>query len=443
MANPGRKPLILRGARQVGKTWLVREAARHARLDLAEINFERTPLIEKQFASNDPKLILAELSLALGRPLSPGRTLLFLDEIQATPHLLPKLRWFAELLPELPVIAAGSLLDFALADHSAGMPVGRVEYRFVEPASFPEFLTAHGEDALLEHLRAWRLADEFSQAAHERASQWFRLYTMVGGMPAVVAAHAAGALPRECRRLQQDLITAYRDDFARYSSRLNPALLDNCLLAVATMLGRKFVYSEVSGAKQHQVKQAIELLTKARVCHRVSYSTASGLPLGGQTKDTFRKLILLDVGLLQALIGTPAGEAFAAWESLSDQVRGQIADQSSAQQLRALEVSEGLETPLYYWQREGGRAGEIDYLVQVAGRIIPIEVKSGAAGAMKSLHQFMFDKPLRLAVRLDNNPPSRQHMDVRTTQGDSVKYELVNLPHYLGWNIPAILPQSP
>lgn len=210
------------------------------------------------------------------------------------------------------------------------------------------------------------------------------------------------------------------------------------------MLGQKFVYSRVGGGlKQHQVKQALELLTRARVCHLVPYTTASGLPLGGETKDTFRKAILLDVGLLQTLLGTPAAEAFPAWETFSDQVRGQMADQLAGQQLRIATSGEGHDASLFYWQREGGRSGEIDYLIQTQSRIIPIELKSGAAGAMKSLHQFMADKHLNLAVRLDSNPPSLQAMDVRTTQGVAVKYQLVNLPHYLAWNLPQLLPPTP
>ena len=145
------------------------------------------------------------------------------------------------------------------------------------------------------------------------------------------------------------------------------------------------------------------------------------------------------VGLLQGILGTPAAEAFPAWESLSDQVRGQMVDQIAGQQLRIATSGDGRDAQLFYWQREGGRPGEIDYLIQAAGRIVPIELKSGAAGSMKSLHQFMFDKRLALAVRLDSNPPSLQTMDVRTTQSDVVKYQLVNLPHYLAWNLPQLL----
>ncbi len=442
MDRPDRKPLILRGARQVGKTWLVREAAMRSGRRLVELNFERTPLIEKCFASNDPGKILAELSLSLGVEIDPGSSLLFLDEVQAAPGMLSRLRWFAEQMPELPVVAAGSLLDVKTKLDPASMPVGRVEYLYVEPMSFPEFLQALGEQRLLDHLSAWRVGTELSPAAHERASDLLRRYAMVGGMPAIVATHAPGGAARRCRQLQQDLVTAFRDDFAKYGGRLDPRILDHALLAVAAMLGRKFVYASMGdGIKQHQGKAAIELLAQARVCHLVAYSTANGIPLGGEVKDTFRKVMLLDVGLLQALLGTPAAVTFPSWDGFADSVRAQIADQLVGQQLRIALGEEVGEPRLFYWQREGGRLGEIDYLIQAAGRIVPIKLNAGAAGAMKSLHQFMFDKHLDLAVRVDSNPPSLQQMDVRTTQSDSVQYRLLNLPHYLVWNVAQLVNQ--
>jgi uncharacterized protein len=439
VSRSGRKPMVLRGARQVGKTWLVRETARRAGRELIEINFERTPLWARHFASNEPAKILAELSVALDRDIHAHSCLLFLDEVQAAPGILAKLRWFAELMPELPVVAAGSLLDFSLATESASVPVGRIEYLHVEPMSFAEFAQARGESRLLETLRQWSFRDEFSPAAHERASELLNEYIMVGGMPGVVAEYVANLKPQACRQMQQDLITSFRDDFAKYAARMDRRILDQTLLAVAAMLGRKFVYAAVGeGLKQHQAKQALELLAQARVCHIVPYTAANGLPLGAEVKQTFRKVILLDIGLMQALLGTPAGAVFPSWTALSDPIRAQICEQLGGQQLRVALSREGSQAPLFYWQREGGRPGEVDYLIQTGGRIVPVEFKSGSAGAMKSLHQFMFDKHLDLAVRVDSNPPSVQPMDVRTTQGDAARYQLLNVPHYLAWRIPEL-----
>ena len=438
--EPGRRPLVLRGARQVGKTWLVRELARAAGRELVEINFERDPGLKRLFASNDPRRILGELSLALGRDIAAESSLLFLDEIQAAGEVLASLRWFFEALPILPVVAAGSLLEFTLAEHSFSMPVGRVAFRHIEPMGFSEYLEAHGQDVLLRTLHAWRTSEMLSPVAHERATHWFQRYAMVGGMPAVVAIDVAGEAPRRCRELQRELVATFRADFAKYRGRMDQSVLDTVLRAVAGSLGQKFVYAQSGdGIKQHQSKRALELLASARLCHLVRYSAAHGVPLGAQVKDTFRKAVLLDVGLLHALVGTPADQVFPEVGALPPALRGQIADQLLGQQLRLSDDAVGDGPELYYWQREGGRPGEIDYLVQRDAQIIPIELKAGAAGAMKSLHQFMFDRSLPRAVRVDTNPPSTVTLSVQTTQQNQVTYRLISVPAYLVWNLAIIL----
>jgi predicted AAA+ superfamily ATPase len=434
LAAKRRKPLVLRGARQVGKTWLVRDLATRSRLDLFELNFERDPRHARLFAERDPNAILSDISLALGREAAVGRVVLFLDEVQAAPEVLARLRWFAEELPHLPIMAAGSLLEFALSDHTFSMPVGRISFVHVEPMGFHEYLRAHGRSEIVDALERWTPRQGFSEALHERALEWFHRYAMVGGLPEVVAAEVSGATARECRELQRDLVATYRADFAKYSGRMDRIVIDSVLDAVARSLGRKFVYAQVGdGVKQQQAKRSVELLAAARLCHLVRHSAANGVPLGGEVKETFRKAILVDVGVFHALAGSPAAARFPRWKDLSASVRGQIAEQLAGQALRLAGDRSGDGPQLYYWQREGGRPGEIDYLIQVGGRVVPIELKSGTAGAMKSLHQFMFDKRLSLALRLDENPPSLMNIAVKTTQGDNVKYRLLGLPLYLAW----------
>jgi predicted AAA+ superfamily ATPase len=438
-----RRPIVLRGARQVGKTWLVRDLARRAGRDLVEVNLERDPTFRRYFASNDPSVILGELSLALNRTVQPEGSLLFLDEIQAAGELLGTLRWFYEAMPELPVLAAGSLLEFTLADHDFSMPAGRIAFLQVEPMGFVEYLLAHGQRRLADTLEAWRPGRDLSVAAHDGATQWFHRYAMVGGMPAAVAADVDGTPPRAIRDLQRDLVATYRADFAKYSGRMDRDVLDAVLLAIARSLGSKLVYARVGpGVKQHQAKRGLELLAAARLCHVVRHTAANGLPLGSETKDNPRKAVLVDVGIFHALAGTPAAEAFPGRESLTPDMRGQLADQLAGQQLRLLDTGAGDGPELFFWKREGGRPGEVDYVAPIEGRVVPVELKSGAAGSMKSLHQFMFDKGLDLAVRSDINPPGMQDIRMRTTRGDAVRYRLLGVPLYLLWNLPVLVAAS-
>lgn len=438
--SPSRLPLVIRGARQVGKTWLVRDLAERERRTPVEVNLERDPLLARHFAQPDPRRVFDDLTLTLGVRTRPGDAILFVDEIQAAPDVLARLRWFAEELPELPVAAAGSLLEFALRDFAHGMPVGRIQYAHVEPLTFSEFLAAHGQTVLLERLEQYQTGAPAADAVHRQATVWHDRYAMTGGMPAVVAHDAAGAPADRCRSLQRDLMQTFRDDFAKYAGRPDHRLLDPVLLAVAASLGSKLVYSRIGeGVKLQQAKRTLELLSMARLCQLIPHSAANGVPLAAEANDRIRKAALLDVGLAHGLWNTPAGRGFPAWRELPPQVRGGLAEQLAAQELRAAVGGPDVMGQVHHWRREGGRSAEIDYLVEIDARIVPVEVKSGAAGAMKSLHQFMLEKDLPAAVRLDRNPPSLQPVDVNTTQGRRVRYRLLNLPHYLTWRLPRLI----
>jgi predicted AAA+ superfamily ATPase len=430
--RPERRPLVLRGARQVGKTWLVRDLAARSGRELIEINFERDPRWAACFADNDPAKTLQKIGLRLGRQVAVDRSLLFLDEIQEFGEGLAKLRWFAEECPALPVVAAGSLLEFTLRDHDFSMPVGRVSFYNLEPMTFAEYLTAHGQDLLLEAIRAFSPRDAADDFIHDQTLRWFDRYSLCGGMPGIVAhdvANPQGDTTGIIREAQRQLLATYRADFMKYTRRADPQLIGTVLASVAAQMGSKFILKQAHDARPALVKPAVELLCQARLCTSIAYSAGNGVPLGAETKEKFRKIGLLDVGLLQALMETP--DLLSEIGELNPTMRSRVAEQLVTQMLRANGPRSGDPTSLYYWQREGGRPGEIDHLVQHQSRVIPIELKSGAAGSMKSLHQFVADKGLNLAVRIDRNPPSLQEMDVRTTQGDQARYRLVNLPIYL------------
>jgi predicted AAA+ superfamily ATPase len=420
----------------VGKTWLVRDLARAASLELLELNFERNPEYARLFRNNSPEVCFSEICLQLGRNVAPEGSLLLLDEIQSAPELLAKLRWFAEEMPSLAVIAAGSLLEFALQEMPHSMPVGRIRYGYLEPMGFDEYLMAHGQQALLERWAGWRPGMEVSEVQHRKTLEWFDRYQMSGGMPAVVAAELNGVDAAGCRQIQGDLIQTYRDDFAKYAGRMHPGILNSTLLASVHEMGKKFIYSHVEPEIRHaQAKHALELLALSRVCTLIPHTQANGLPLAAQTNERIRKVALLDVGLAHGLWQTPAARNHPQWSSLSPAIRGNLVEQMAAQQLRMAVGTFGREGQLFHWRREGGRTGEIDFVVEVNGQIVPIEIKSGSSGSMKSLHQFMYEKKLPLALRFDRNPPTVQAMQIKTTQGDPVNYTLLNLPHYLVWKI--------
>ena len=442
LTSERRKPLIVRGARQVGKTWLVRELARESGRSLLEWNFDRNPEYARIFQEegSDPRRWLDDLALRTGVTAPVGELILFLDEIQSAPEVLAKLRWFAEEMPELPVVAAGSLLEFALRDFEYSVPVGRVSFAFVEPMSFPEFLQAHRQDKLLRRLAEWMPGLPLGEAVHTLAMDFYDRYLMTGGMPEVVGADAAGAQASECRRLQRDLVQAYRNDFAKYSGRMDPRILDDVLRGAADQLGHKFVYSIVgAGVKHQQAKRALDLLCMAQLCDSIPHAECNGVPLAGKINDRLRKVMLLDVGLAHALWNTPAGNSFPRWRDVAPALRGGLTEQGIAQQLRVAMGEPSRRGELFHWRRENGRVGEIDLVLECHGRIVPVETKSGAAGAMKSLHQFMHDKSLSLAVRVDRNQPNLQNIHVRTTLGQPVDYQLLNLPHSLAWRIPSLL----
>jgi uncharacterized protein len=366
-----------------------------------------------------------------------GGFLLFFDEIQAAPEVLAKLRWFAEELPSLPVIAAGSLLDFTVADHRFSMPVGRISYLHLEPMGFREFCLALGEDALVRWMREEVSLERIMAGTampaplHDQAQQLFRAWILVGGMPAAVEAYRVQRSFLPVSDLHRELLATFRDDFAKYADRVHHRRLLAVLDSVPAQLGQKFMYTRVDrDERTAALRQALELLTLARACHRVIATPARGLPLGAGADDRTFKVIHLDIGLAATGLRLDAAQL----ESADDLIvinAGAVAEQAVGQLLR-LTVASNEDPALWYWQRESRYAqAEIDYLSSAGGRVLPIEVKSGAGGALKSLHLFMAERGLPWAVRLNSMPPVVQDVDVMTTSGQRVRYRLLSLPMYL------------
>ena len=441
-AQENRKPLIIRGARQVGKSTLVRMFASQINKSLLEINLERYPQLASTFESRDTNVILNTIeSLAAIKPVS-NDFLLFLDEIQAVPSAITSLRYFFEDRPDIPVITAGSLFDFALSNHQLTMPVGRVEYMHMGPATFCEFLEALGEKKLNDFVLTYALNQPIEDVIHTRLLDLLTLYFFIGGMPEAIDVYAKHRRLQDAQVVLHSILEAYQDDFPKYvgGSRLQRFL--HIFTTSASSVGRKVKYSnyshDVSGSL---IKTDLEILCAARLLSKVVHSNCNGIPIHADRNPKFFKMLFLDVGLMNALCGLD-------WSHLqqmdSDRLvnNGSIAEQFIGQHLQNLFLS-GFPRELHYWVREGrSNNAEVDYVVSSGSHIIPIEVKAGSKGRLRSLNQFIAEKSSKFAVRFDLNKPSLQNIRTTVTKGSTIKdvdYPLYSLPLYLVETLPRLL----
>ncbi|MEQ1771707.1 MAG: AAA family ATPase, partial [Devosia sp.] len=431
--------------RQVGKSTLVRLFAEQQQLSLTEVNLERHPGLDVSFKRRDPRQIVNEIEALPGMQAVAANSILFLDEIQAAPDAIPALRYLHEEMNELPVIAAGSLLEFILSDHRFSMPVGRIQYLHMGPMTFTEFLEALGEDKLKSEIAAYAPGKDIGAVAHRRLLELLRSYYFVGGMPEAVAAFARDRKFSVVSPVHASIIETYRDDFQKYGAARNLTRMLNVLNFTARNVGTKIKYSTVSKDDQSvTIRKDIELLSMARIISKVIHTHASGLPLQAELDEKVYKLLFLDVGLMNAVCGL-------SWNTLAnmDDTRlineGTIAEQFIGQHLQDL-LAESPNRELTYWLREGRSANaEIDYVAAFDGRIVPMEVKAGNRGSLKSLHQFVGEKSVPLAVRFDANPPSIQTVDTvirKSGVATPVRYSLMSLPLYLVERLPDLVRQS-
>ncbi len=377
-----RKPLIVRGARQVGKTWLVEHVAAAEYETVVKVDLEKRHDLHVHFADNlDPKAIARHMELDSGKRIVPGKTLLFLDEIQACPRAIMALRYFYEQMPELSVIAAGSLLEFALGEIS--VPVGRVQYLNLYPMTFREYLLGIGNEVAAE--TAAQHPSKVDKGIQRQLLEELKTYFFVGGMPESIRVYHDTASLVEAFRVQTEIIDSYREDFAKYTPRVDRACLDRVLLNVAREVGEQIKYTRLdAGHTGPTNRRAFDLLCKARVIHKIASCNPSGLPLGASANEKRFKAAMLDIGLLQNLCHVPVDLELRE-EDLLAMHRGKLAEQFVAQELIAHHTSE-----LFYWAREArGSSAEVDYLAVQNGRIVPIEVKSGKGGSLRSLHRML------------------------------------------------------
>jgi predicted AAA+ superfamily ATPase len=381
-----RKPLIVRGARQVGKTWLVEHVASAKFETIVKIDLEKRRDLHIHFGDNlNPKAIVRHLEVDSGTRILPGSTLLFLDEIQACPRAIMALRYFYEQMPDLHVIAAGSLLEFALGEIS--VPVGRVQYLYLSPMTFREYLLGIGNEVAAE--TAARHPSEVEAGIQHQLLRELKTYFFVGGMPESVQVYRDTQSLVETFKVQTEIVGSYREDFAKYTPRVNDACLDSVLLSVARHVGEQIKYTRLDDSHSGSTnRRAFDLLCKARVVHKIASCNPSGLPLGASVNDKRFKAALLDIGLLQNLCQVPVDLELRE-DDLLAMYRGKLAEQFVAQELIANHTSE-----LFYWAREvRGSNAEVDYLAVRGGKIVPVEVKSGAGGSLRSLRLMLDSYP--------------------------------------------------
>ncbi len=436
IGRSNRKPLILRGARQVGKSTLVSDFAEEQGLALHEINLEKHRALDPLFASFDIRRILTEIQYVCkkGAPKAP-HSLIFLDEIQAAPNALAALRYFHEEYPELPIIAAGSLLEFTLSHHRFSMPVGRVEYLHLGPMTFSEFLLAKKEVALMHLLETFDFSSAFPVSAHQQLLELLRQFLMIGGMPEAVSRFMdtddlAGAM-----QVQSSILETYQDDFPKYGSGTQLALVQKVFDRIPLLVGKKMKYTNVDPTHlSRDIGAAIQLLVKAGVVSKITHSDATGIPLKASEDDRVYKPFFLDCGLLNR-------SCRVDWVAMDELVstrfinEGSLAEQFICQHLLSLENEN--ETPrLHYWLREKKSSNsEVDFLLQMNREIIPVEVKAGKSGTLRSLHQFAYHRQNTRALRFDTNLPAyqtvRHNVQSAGGVGAQVTYKLLSLPLYM------------
>ena len=395
---PQRKPLLIRGARQVGKSTAVRELGKTFKY-YVEINLEKQQSLKALFTEDiDVKKTCTNLSATLSIPIVAGQTLLFIDEIQSCQPAIRALRYFKEDYPELHVVAAGSLLEFAL-DELPSFAVGRIRSLYMSPFSFDEFLLAQRLDLQIEAKKTASAETPLIAPLHTRMVEQLRSFLLVGGMPAAVAEWVESGSYAEVNRIHNDILDTYQDDFSKYKKRVSPDLLRNVLRNVALQAGKKFVYAQVShDIHSANIKDAISLLTLAGLISPVTHTAGNGVPLGAEENANYRKYLFIDTGLMLTMLGTSAADILLSTET--DLVnKGSLAEIFAG--LELMKYSDCfVKSSMYYWQHQSKNGNaEVDYLLAKNGRVLPVEVKANSRGSMQSLYLFMRKRHLANAVR--------------------------------------------
>ena len=429
--KPKRKPLVVRGARQVGKTYLIRQFGHECFHNTVELNFERQPELAQLFASKDPNQILSLIELQYNAAINPGETLLFLDEIQATPQVFEALRYFFEERPDIHVIAAGSLLEFALTEPSFAVPVGRIEYLYLGPMTFEEFLLAQGKERLVSFIRSFEFPATIPDPLHRQLMDAVREYLVVGGMPASVFAYTGSASLADTESEKQSILETFVEDFGKYARRADPDRLRKVFTRLPLLIGQRLKYAHIDRDDQaRNLAHALSVLCKALVAWRVHHSACNGVPLRAEIKETVFKPLFLDVGLMSSACGLNLLDFTSATDVLQVN-QGSVCEQFVGQHLLYGQPS-FVRPELFFWMREKPSSNaEVDYAISMGTKIIPVEVKAGKTGTLKSLQVFLKAKTQNIGVRVNSGPPTWHTASYALPKMADQSFELVSIPFYL------------
>lgn len=420
-SRSSRKPLVVRGARQVGKTFLIRDFAKQANYELIEYNFDLQPEKSSLFQKS-AKSSLRNIEVDLGFKPKAGKHLIFIDEIQVAPAVLASLRYWYEECPEYNIIVAGSLLDFVLEDHEFSMPVGRIEYLYLGPMSFDEYLLSQDGKSFHDYLCEWDSKSPIPEALHLKGLDYFKTYLATGGMPAPLQEWNSTQEIQSVQREHQSILQSYQDDFSKYKEKVHTTRLKKVFQSIPRHIGKKIKYNQLDPeSKAAEVRECLNMLNMAKVIHLVHHSSANGIPLSAEINIRDFKTTFIDVGLVNSMMNVNWNEIFLSKDPLLVH-SGSLCEQFVGQNL--LYFQEDYRKPeLFYWNREKkSSSAEVDYLIQSSSDIVPIEVKAGKTGRLKSLNLFSESKKTKTAIRFNSDVPS---------QCSFHHGQLLSLPFYL------------
>ncbi len=429
--SSNRKPLIVRGARQVGKTFSITKFGKENFTHFLLLNPEQDHHLKTIFQSKNPVLICNEISALYNVPIIEGKTLLFIDEVQILPEAIAALRYFYEQMPGLHVIVAGSLLDHTLNELPYSMPVGRVEYAYMYPLSFKEFLIAGNQNGLINYIEQFSFRQPFSEAIHQKLMEYLRLYFYIGGMPEAVKVYFEEKNLVEVEKIQSGILTSFQYDFAKYGSRKQQEYLKESLHYSAKNIGKKIKYSAINSSVHSSfIKNTLLKLELSRIVLLIRKTKSSKIPINQYVDNSVFKPLFLDIGLVSSLSRIKLTDI----SNLITDFEGSLAEQFVGQELlTTFEYYE--DARLYYWLREAKNTNaEIDYLYQIENTIYPVEVKAGKTGTLKSLQVYFAEKNENTGIRFNTDLPTIGTNLKATVRLKGLKqeisYNLISLPLY-------------